>query len=72
MVYVCFCFILILVSIISVIILLWLFVTEFGIYIATERHTEISLDANSDEKLRIDFDITFDKLPCACSVVLLC
>jgi len=53
------------VSIISGIIILLLFLSELSYYMRTEVHPQLFVDTSRGEKLRINFDIIFPRLPCA-------
>jgi hypothetical protein len=53
------------VSIISGVIMLWLFLSEFSLYLSKDIKPELVVDSTRDEKLRINFDILFHKMACA-------
>jgi len=53
------------VSIVSGIVILWLFVSELMFFLAVEVHPELFVDTTRGEKLRINMDVTFHNLPCA-------
>jgi len=56
-----------LVSIISGLLITWLFFSELVYYLSTDVQPELFVDTTRGEKLRINMDITFPKLPCSCS-----
>jgi hypothetical protein len=53
------------ISIISIIIIIWLVISEFIYYLTVEVNPQLFVDTTRGEKLQIHFDITFPKLPCA-------
>eukprot|EP01130_Rhizamoeba_saxonica_P017710 TRINITY_DN8641_c0_g1_i1.p1 TRINITY_DN8641_c0_g1~~TRINITY_DN8641_c0_g1_i1.p1 ORF type:complete len:384 (-),score=71.40 TRINITY_DN8641_c0_g1_i1:43-1194(-) len=53
------------VSIISAIIMFWLFFSELSLYLGTEIKPELSVDTSRSEQLRINFNIVFPHMPCA-------
>jgi len=53
------------VSIVSTVIILVLFFSEFSFYLETEVQPELYVDVSRGEKLRINFDILFPHLPCS-------
>src|SRR5690242_19059102 len=55
-----------LVSIVSGLIIMWLFISEFMYFLSVEVRPQLSVDTSRGEKLRINMDITFHNLPCAC------
>jgi len=54
-----------LVSIISGIFILWLFFSEIALYLSTDVQPELFVDTTRGEKLQINMDVVFHKLPCA-------
>jgi hypothetical protein len=54
-----------LVSIISGIFILWLFFSEVALFLSTDVQPELFVDTSRGEKLQINLDIVFPKLPCA-------
>eukprot|EP01129_Flabellula_baltica_P015855 TRINITY_DN8219_c0_g1_i1.p1 TRINITY_DN8219_c0_g1~~TRINITY_DN8219_c0_g1_i1.p1 ORF type:complete len:374 (+),score=72.53 TRINITY_DN8219_c0_g1_i1:30-1151(+) len=52
------------VSIICGVILFWLFVSEFYLYLSSDVTPVLVVDSERNEKIRINFDITFPKMPC--------
>jgi len=54
-----------LVSIISGIFILWLFFSEVSLYLSTYVQPELFVDTTRGEKLQINMDIIFHRLPCA-------
>lgn len=54
-----------LVSIVSGIFILWLFFSEISLYLSTDVQPELFVDTSRGEKLQINMDIIFHKLPCA-------
>ncbi len=57
-----------LVSIISGLIILLLFLSELSFYLKTEVQPQLYVDTSRGEKLRINFDVVFPALPCACKL----
>jgi len=53
------------VSIISGLIIVWLFFSELSLYLSTEVSPELFVDTSRGEKLRINMDVTFPALPCS-------
>lgn len=53
------------VSIIAGIFIFWLFVSEFLYYLQIETTPQLLVDTTRGEKLRINFDVTFPRLPCS-------
>lgn len=53
------------VSIVSTVFILWLFFSEVAMYLTTEVQPELFVDTTRGERLRINMDIIFHKLPCA-------
>ncbi len=53
------------VSIIAGIFIFWLFISEFLYYLQIETQPQLLVDTTRGEKLRINFDVTFPRLPCA-------
>lgn len=53
------------VSVIAIISMLILFLTEFQSYLAEETIDRLSVDTTRSEKLKINFDITFPHIPCS-------
>jgi len=53
------------VSIISGIFILWLFFSEVYLYLSVDVQPELFVDTTRGEKLKINMDIVFHKLPCA-------
>lgn len=53
------------VSIVSGLFIFWLFVSEFSYYLSTEVTPQLFVDTTRGEKLRINMDVIFPKLPCA-------
>ena len=60
------------VTIVSAILMFILFVSEFNYYLTTEVAPELFVDTTRGQKLRINVDITFPRLACACKFVLNC
>jgi hypothetical protein len=54
------------VSIVSGLIMVLLFLAELQLYLRVEVQPQLLVDPNRGEKLRINFDIVFPALPCAC------
>ncbi|EDQ85716.1 uncharacterized protein MONBRDRAFT_34133 [Monosiga brevicollis MX1] len=52
------------VSIIAIIIMVILFSSELVYFLSTDVHEELFVDTARNEKLRINLDITFPKMPC--------
>jgi hypothetical protein len=52
------------VSIISGLIITWLFFSELAFYLSTDVQPELFVDTSRGEKLRINMDVTFPDLPC--------
>jgi hypothetical protein len=57
----------VLVSVIAGVFILWLFISEFAYWLQTEVKPQLSVDTSRGEKLRINFDITFHAMSCACT-----
>ena len=57
------------VTICSGLLMFALFVSELNYYLTTEVHPELFVDTTRGQKLRINADITFPGLPCACEFV---
>jgi hypothetical protein len=55
------------VSIISGLIITWLFFSELAFYLSTDVQPELFVDTSRGEKLRINMDVTFPDLPCGCT-----
>jgi len=55
------------VSIISGLIITWLFFSELSFYLSTDVQPELFVDTSRGEKLRINMDVTFPDLPCGCA-----
>jgi len=53
------------VSIISGLLIVWLFFSELSFYLATDVSPELFVDTSRGEKLRINMDVTFPALPCS-------
>jgi len=53
------------VSVISVLFIGALFISEVALYLRVDVHPELSVDTTRGEKLRINMDVTFHNLPCA-------
>lgn len=53
------------VSIVAGLFIAWLFISEFLYYLQIETHPQLLVDTTRGEKLRINFDVTFPKLPCS-------
>eukprot|EP01113_Clastostelium_recurvatum_P011202 TRINITY_DN1565_c0_g1_i4.p1 TRINITY_DN1565_c0_g1~~TRINITY_DN1565_c0_g1_i4.p1 ORF type:complete len:395 (+),score=132.82 TRINITY_DN1565_c0_g1_i4:137-1321(+) len=53
------------VSVVSTVFILWLFFSEVALYMSTEVQPELFVDTTRGERLRINVDIIFHKLPCA-------
>lgn len=47
--------------------MLLLFLSELSYFLQIERTPELLVDIERSEKLRINVDITFPRLPCACA-----
>ena len=47
------------------IVMTWMFISEFQYYLATDIRPEINVDTTRQEKLKIEFNITFPKIGCA-------
>lgn len=54
------------VTLLSAVIMFTLFVSELNYYLTKEVHPELFVDTSRGQKLRINVDITFHHLPCAC------
>lgn len=54
-------------SIISGLIITWLFFSELSFYLSTDVQPELFVDTSRGEKLRINMDVTFPDLPCGCA-----
>jgi len=52
------------ISIISTIVMAYLFVTNFSAFLTVDTKTSIVLDASQEKKLQINFDVTLHHLPC--------
>jgi hypothetical protein len=57
------------VSILSGLIMVLLFLAELQLYLRVEVQPQLLVDPNRGEKLRINFDIVFPALPCACMLL---
>eukprot|EP01111_Echinosteliopsis_oligospora_P002808 TRINITY_DN1439_c0_g1_i1.p1 TRINITY_DN1439_c0_g1~~TRINITY_DN1439_c0_g1_i1.p1 ORF type:complete len:384 (-),score=111.29 TRINITY_DN1439_c0_g1_i1:153-1304(-) len=53
------------VSLVSGIFILWLFFSEVALYLSVDVQPELFVDTTRGEKLKINMDIVFHKLPCA-------
>ncbi|KAL6043020.1 Endoplasmic reticulum-Golgi intermediate compartment protein 3 [Balamuthia mandrillaris] len=53
------------VSIISGLIIAWLFISELSLYLAVDVSPQLYVDVSRGEKLQINLDITFPKLACS-------
>eukprot|EP01108_Squamamoeba_japonica_P007043 TRINITY_DN5858_c0_g1_i1.p1 TRINITY_DN5858_c0_g1~~TRINITY_DN5858_c0_g1_i1.p1 ORF type:complete len:419 (+),score=181.00 TRINITY_DN5858_c0_g1_i1:121-1377(+) len=53
------------ISILSGAFILFLFFSEFAYYLTTEVHPEVKVDTTRGEKLQINVDMVFPRLPCA-------
>ena len=53
-------------SIVCGVIIFWLFVSELSFYLSTEVRPQLFVDTSRGEKLKINLDITFHSIPCAC------
>lgn len=47
--------------------MLWLFLSEFSAFLQTDVRPELLVDTSRGEKLKINFDITFPRMACACT-----
>jgi hypothetical protein len=53
------------VSLVSVLLMVILFMTEVGNYFTPEREHELVVDVSRGDTFRINFDITFPRIPCS-------
>ncbi|KAL1812147.1 hypothetical protein DCAR_0624343 [Daucus carota subsp. sativus] len=53
------------ITLISSILMLLLFVSEFRLYLHTVTETKLVVDTSRGEQLHIDFDVTFPAIPCS-------
>jgi len=53
------------VSIVSGLFILFLLISEFSLYLSSDVHPQLFVDTTRGEKLQINFDIVFPKLPCS-------
>lgn len=58
-------------SIVSGIFILWLFFSEVALYLSVDVQPELFVDTTRGEKLRINMDVIFPKLPCACMFMII-
>lgn len=54
------------VSILSALFISWLFISEFVYYMRVDVNPQLFVDTTRGEKLKINIDITFPHLSCAC------
>ena len=52
------------ISLISSIVMAYLFITNFSAFLAVDQKTQIVLDASTEKKLQINFNVTLYHLPC--------
>eukprot|EP01130_Rhizamoeba_saxonica_P013682 TRINITY_DN585_c0_g1_i2.p1 TRINITY_DN585_c0_g1~~TRINITY_DN585_c0_g1_i2.p1 ORF type:complete len:381 (-),score=75.74 TRINITY_DN585_c0_g1_i2:25-1167(-) len=52
------------VSIIAGVFMMWLFISEFSIYLSTNLEPELTIDTTRGQKLKINFEIRFPNMPC--------
>lgn len=52
------------VSVITMVFVLWLFVSEVSLFLAHESDVQLFVDTERAEKIRINLDIYFPQMPC--------
>ncbi|WCJ42004.1 Endoplasmic reticulum-Golgi intermediate compartment protein 3 [Euphorbia peplus] len=54
-----------LITLLSSLVMLFLFASEFSLYLHTVKETKLLVDTSRGETLRINFDVTFPAIPCS-------
>lgn len=67
-----FSFLVISVTVVSSLLMVILFISELNYYLTKDVQPELFVDTTRGQKLRINIDIDFPKVPCACECVVIC